>query len=120
MLRPPPACGRRELLPCATLQVVSHCANGKGERRCGDLAKQGRELHLQRLKAILKDLGFDVQRTGSGNHYVVDHDGIPGFTGANFDCGHDKHMKPCYPRNMRKLLEKYETEITQYLEGQAK
>ena len=72
------------------------------------------------LKAILKDLGFDVQRAGSGNHHVVDHDGIPGFTGANFDCGHDKLMKPCYPRNMRKLLEKYETENTQYLEGQAK
>ena len=42
----------------------------------------------------------------------MDHDGIPGFTGANFDGGHDKHMKAVYVKQLRKLLEKYSAEIS--------
>ena len=42
----------------------------------------------------------------------MDHDGIPGFTGANFDGGHDKHLKAVYVRQLRKLLEKYSAEIS--------
>ena len=60
-------------------------------------------------------LGFEVKRRSSGNHHTLDHDGIPGFTGSSFDGGHGKTVKPCYVQAMRKLLAKYETEISQYL-----
>lgn len=69
------------------------------------------------LASILEGLGFEVKRRKSGNHYTLDHPGISGFTGANFDGGHGKVVKPCYTQEMRKLLKKYESELTEYLKG---
>ena len=66
----------------------------------------------EQMVGLLCKLGFEVQRRKSGNHHVMDHDGIPGFTGANFDGGHDKHMKAVYVRQLRKLREKYSAEIS--------
>ena len=66
----------------------------------------------EQMVGLLRKLGFEVQRRHSGNHHVMDHDGIPGFTGANFDGGHDKHLKAVYVRQLRKLLEKYSAEIS--------
>jgi predicted RNA binding protein YcfA (HicA-like mRNA interferase family) len=69
------------------------------------------------LVSLLEGLGFEVRRRKSGNHHTLDHPGIEGFTGANFDGGHEKTVKPCYTREMRKLLVKYEAELNEYLKG---
>lgn len=69
------------------------------------------------LVKLLSGLGFDVKRRRSGNHHTLDHPGIPGFTGANFDGGHGKTVKPRYVQEMRKLVKKYEAEINEYLKA---
>lgn len=67
------------------------------------------------LISTLSELGFEVKRRKSGNHHTLDHPGIPGFTGSDFDGGHGKTVKACYVQAMRKLVAKYEPEITDYL-----
>lgn len=69
------------------------------------------------LISLLEGLGFQVRRRSSGNHHTLGHPGIPGFIGANFDGGHGKVVKPCYVQAMRKLIKKYQTEITDYLKA---
>ncbi|MFY7867701.1 type II toxin-antitoxin system HicA family toxin [Roseateles sp.] len=69
------------------------------------------------LVGLLRALGFDVRRRKSGNHHTLDHPGIPGFTGANFDGGHGKTVKTCYLQEMRKLIKKYEAEINEHLKA---
>lgn len=69
------------------------------------------------LVSLLEGLGFEVKRRKSGNHHTLDHSAIPDFTGANFDGGHGKAVKSCYTQEMRKLLKKYEPELTEYLKG---
>ena len=67
------------------------------------------------LVSTLSALGFEVKRRKSGNHYTLYHDSIQGFTGSDFDGGHGKTVKFVYVQAMRKLIAKYETEITEYL-----
>ena len=67
------------------------------------------------LVSALSGLGFEVRRRKAGNHHSLDHAGIPGFTGANFDGGHGKTVKACYVQAMRKLISKYELEINEFL-----
>lgn len=70
------------------------------------------------LASVLEGLGFEVKRRSSGNHHTIDHKGLPGFTGANFDGGHGKVVMKCYVQEMRKLVKKYESELTEYLKEQ--
>lgn len=78
---------------------------------------RAREANLScaELVRLLESLGFDVRRGKSGNHHTLDHSGIPGFAGSNFDGGHDKTVKKCYTSSMRRLLTKYEVEISDHL-----
>lgn len=74
-----------------------------------ELRSKEASLRCSELKTLLESLGFSVEDGSSGNHKTIDHDGIPDFVGGHYDCGHGKNpqIKPCYVREMRKLIEKY-------------
>lgn len=63
------------------------------------------------LKNLLVALKFEVRLGGNGAHYVVTHDDLDGFYSTSFDESHKKHMLPCYPRNIRRVLKQYQGQL---------
>lgn len=70
------------------------------------------------LIAVLQGLGFEVRRRSSGNHHTIYHPGLSDFSGSNFDGGHGKVVKKYYVQAMRKLISKYQSELTEYMREQ--
>lgn len=83
--------------------VLQHLRQARASLRCAD------------VKAQLEQLGFRVRDAKKGNHKLYFHDHIAGFQGSNYDCGHEKHVKTCYIRNIIGVIEKYELEIRTFL-----
>lgn len=67
------------------------------------------------LKELLVGLGFEVKAGARGGHHVVTHDELNGFVSTSYDKGHNKHMLACYPRQIRKVLKQYESELERIL-----
>jgi hypothetical protein len=88
----------------------------KVEDVIGELRQREQSLRCSDLVSLLTALGCDVTRGKSGKHCTVEHPAIDGLAG-NFDGGHgkDSELKPCYVRNMRKLVEKYADELSEYV-----
>lgn len=64
------------------------------------------------LKDLLVGLKFEVrQGVNGGGHHVVTHDGLDGFLSTSYDKGHNKHMLPCYPRNIRRVLKQHQGQL---------
>lgn len=61
------------------------------------------------LKKMLEDLGFVVTKGTKGNHHRFKHPKIPTFYGGKFDC--QPKLKPCYPKDVLKILSDFETEL---------
>lgn len=83
--------------------VVKHLRQARANLGCGD------------VKKALEELGFEVHNGKKGNHKTYTHDHIEGFHGGNYDCGHNKHVKPCYITNVIRTIETYELEIRTFL-----
>lgn len=63
------------------------------------------------LEELLLSLGFSVRAGASGKHCVVTHSGLRDFYSFPFDKGHGKQMKPSYPRNAKRVLQRYQDEL---------
>ena len=64
------------------------------------------------LKDVLTGLKFEVrQGVNGGGHHVVTHDELDGFYSTSYDKSHNKHMLPCYPRQIRRVLKQYQSQL---------
>lgn len=82
------------------------------------LASREATMSCAELVALLEGLEFAVRRRASGNHHTLLHPGLPDFLGASFDGGHGKSVKSIYVREMKKLIHRYGSELTAYLNGE--
>lgn len=71
------------------------------------------------LIQILEDLGYDVDKCASGNHYTYTKIDID-YYGGNFDCGHGRDPKvlPIYISKIIKVLIKHRDEEIEQQAGQ--
>jgi len=78
-----------------------------------ELRAAGANMACKRLIALMESLGFEVERRGSANHYVVSHPKLSEFSGANFACQHGRapQVLPSYVRNMRQVVESFAAEL---------
>lgn len=87
----------------------------------GTLNSAGNASRCNDVKAWLSGAGFNIKR-GKGNHYVITHPGLPGFTTGSFDCGHGSNpevKKPYIKKILNHIVKRYEKELRKYLqEGQ--
>ena len=64
------------------------------------------------LMTLLIELGFEVrQGRNGGGHHVVTHDELDGFLSTGYDKSHNKFMLRCYPRNIRSVLKRYQSQL---------
>ena len=77
------------------------------------LQQKRKALRCSDVRSLLTDLGFKVRNGAQGNHKVYSHPGIPHFHGSNYDCGHgsDPVLKSVYIDNIRRVLERYESDL---------
>lgn len=82
-----------------------------------DLRARKANVRCKELTELLKDLGFTIT-PGRGNHKIVTHDGLDGFTSTSYDCGHgkDAQIKPPYITKVARVLSDYASELSRYLE----
>jgi len=89
-------------------RIVKKLRQSKNNYRCSELVSD------------LETLGFEVRNGRRGGHKIYTHDGIPDFTSGSFNCGHgiNSKIKPVYINQVRKIVERYEEEIIEYLEDE--
>mgnify|MGYP001562473952 CR=1 FL=1 len=77
----------------------------------------GASLRCSDAKKHLEDLGFVIRDGKKGGHKLFGHNGIPGFYGGDYNCGHGKNpeIKPAYIRKILTVLDEYEEQIKEYL-----
>ena len=83
------------------------------------LEQSGNNTRCNDLKAWLEDAGFNLKQ-GKGNHFVITHPQIDGFTTGSFDCGHGTNKpvkKPYITKILNHIVKRYEEEIRNYLES---
>ncbi|WP_081619194.1 hypothetical protein [Thioalkalivibrio sp. ALE19] len=80
----------------------------------------GGSLRCDELRRLLETLGFEVRDGKKAGHKVVTHAGLPSFYSTSYTCGHGKNpeIKPAYVRNIRRMLEEREPELSQWLKGE--
>lgn len=85
--------------------VIEQLRQKKASMRCSD------------MKSLLESLHFEITDGSTRNHKLVSHDGITGFIGSNYDCGHGNNpqIKSNYVIKMRRLVEKYRSELAAHL-----
>jgi len=92
----------------------------KVEDALEELKNRKRLITCSTLKKILKDLGFDV-RKGKAGHHQFQHDGLEGFQGGSFNCGHGKFenniLKVPYVTNAANFIKMYKEELIRINEG---
>lgn len=77
-------------------------------------------IRCQDMIAHLQSLGFEVRDGRKQGHKVVLHPGIAGFYSDAFTCGHGRNpeIKPAYVGKMATLIERYESELREFLGSQ--
>ena len=64
------------------------------------------------LKELLVSLNFEVRQGASGGgHHIVTHDSLEDFYSTSYDKGHNKTMLACYPRQIRRVLKQYQSQL---------
>ena len=86
------------------------------ERVLARLSSEPTEIRCAELVRLLERLGFAVRRGRRGNHRIATHDGLVGFRGLSFDCGHGRNavVKRAYVRRIRQTLETYAEQLDGY------
>lgn len=82
------------------------------------IAASPKNWRSQKLISALERLGFKTKKRESGNHTTVIHPNIPGLY-FNFDAGHGGNalIKPCYIKNIRVVLDRFEDQLRSHLGG---
>lgn len=83
------------------------------------LKNAGASMRCREVKTLLMELDFNVRDGKRGGHKVYTHPFITSFTSGAFNCDHGKNpeIKRPYINKIIKTLEKYESEIIEYLEN---
>lgn len=81
------------------------------------LCSAGTTIRCEELAKLLRSLGFEVRDGRSAGHKVFIHHGVDSFTSGGYTCGHGRNpeIKPVYIKHVIKLLNRYATELIQYL-----
>lgn len=85
-----------------------------------ELSEAGASMRCSEMGKLLEELGFYIKDGKRGGHKLFFHDGIPGFISGAYNCDHGRNpeIKRPYIRKVLKILQQYETELTQYLESE--
>jgi len=83
------------------------------------LKRAGASMRCIEVKKHLESLGFTVKDGKRGGHKIFTHRYIKDFTSGSFNCDHGRNpeIKPPYIKQVIKILEKYENELTEYFKS---
>ena len=82
-----------------------------------DIQRRKANMRCIELTKLLESFGFEIRDGRNGNHKIYTHDELPDFTSSSYDCGHgrDPIVKPKYTSTAKKVLEKHEVDLADFL-----
>lgn len=68
-------------------------------------------ISCKEMRSLLEGLGFTVKCGNNGRHHTFSHPKIKSFYGGHYNCGHEAHMLPVYPKNVLRILYDLQVEL---------